>query len=256
MIRALLRSLSALAWILFMLLPLTLALASGAEGLRKKLVILTFRVLNGIFGLKVVVHGQLPEHRPLLMIANHCSYLDILVIGGALPVSFTPKREIAGWPLIGYCCRLAGCVFVERTRAAISKATEEITRFLQKGRIMCVFAEGTTNDGTALKPFRSALFSVAELPQVQVLPVTVIYSRTDGRELDAQGRRRLAWFGDDALLPHLWNVLQSRSMQAELYLHAPIDPPRPVERKQLCEQTETIIRDCFATQTGTERHHG
>tara|TARA_B100001179_G_scaffold99837_1_gene70835 strand:+ start:758 stop:1540 length:783 start_codon:yes stop_codon:yes gene_type:complete len=255
MIKALCKSIAALLVILLMLMPAGLAMLVGAERLRKRLVQATFRSLNAVLGIHVTLHGTMPEHRPLLMIANHSSYLDVLVLGGALPVSFTPKREIAGWPLIGLCAKIAGCVFVERTRAAISDAHNGITAFLKKGRVMCVFAEGTTNDGTALKPFRSALFSVAELPEVMVLPVTLIYQRAGGQALDVAGRRRLAWFGDDALLPHLWSVLKQGRIDADVVIHSLIDPERPINRKQLCERTETVINDCFVTQTGAESAH-
>lgn len=229
-------------------LPVMMALTTPfwllrIEAMRRAMARLTFKGVNAIFGLRVVVRGQLSAHRPLLLVSNHASYLDVLALGASLPIAFTPKKEIASWPVIGFCCRLAGCVFVERTPKAIAKTRHEISKRLERGRVMCVFAEGTTNDGTHLKPFKSSLFSLAELEGMRIQPLALHYHARNGERLDAAGRAQVAWYDDMALLPHLWRVLGYRRIEVVLSLLEVINPADYPSRKALCATTQTLISD-------------
>lgn len=220
--------------------------AVGLDAIRRRLAGLTFRLVRIIFGMKVHCEGGLSEHRPLLVISNHCSYLDIIALGSSLPVAFTPKSEIRSWPVIGLCCYLAGCVFVERTPKAIQQTKAEIASKLQMGRVMCIFAEGTTNDGTHLKPFKSSLFSLAEIiPEMKVQPVALCYDKINGQRLDANGRAQLAWYDDMALVPHLWRSLHCWRIDVVLKPLATIDSDTHTSRKALCEASETAIRSAL-----------
>src|SRR5689334_21385022 len=73
-----------------------------------------FSTMLFFFRVRVEVEGEPSPLRPLLIVSNHSSYLDIPVLGSRVPVSFTPKAEIAKWPLIGSICRLIDCVFIDR----------------------------------------------------------------------------------------------------------------------------------------------
>lgn len=107
-------------WLPLMMLVATLPWLLKWEGARRFCSCLAFKGVNALFGIRVHLHGSLSPKRPLMLVSNHSSYVDIFVLGSRLPIAFTPKKEIASWPIIGYCCKLAGCVFVERTPKAIA----------------------------------------------------------------------------------------------------------------------------------------
>lgn len=222
-----------------MMLVTVLPWALGLEALRCWCVRATFRGVNAIFGIRVQVQGALSRERPLLLVSNHSSYLDILVLGSQLPVAFTPKKDIARWPIIGQCCALAGCVFVDRTPKALAATKRNIGQKLAMGRVMCLFPEGTTNNGQQLKPFKSSFFSVALEQQAIIQPAAVLYARRNGLALDVNGRSAMAWFDDMALLPHLLGVLSARSIEAKLQLLPTLAPTG--ERKALCGQSQAMI---------------
>ena len=89
---------------LIMFLPVLLLWALTLEKLRARLVRVYYRAMGRISGVRLSVEGQVDVHRPLMLVANHSSYLDIFVLGAVVPLSFTPKLEIRSWPIIGFFC--------------------------------------------------------------------------------------------------------------------------------------------------------
>ncbi|MFI5015005.1 MAG: lysophospholipid acyltransferase family protein, partial [Hyphomicrobiales bacterium] len=69
-----------------------------------------------VLGLRVIVNGKITRAAPVLVASNHVSWLDIVVLGGLVPLSFVAKSEVAGWPIIGTLARLQRAIFVDRTR--------------------------------------------------------------------------------------------------------------------------------------------
>lgn len=244
--RAVVKLLLLAVWLPVMMLLTTPFWLLRREKARRTLARWTFQGVARLFGLHVEVKGALSPYRPLLLVANHCSYLDILALGSTLPVAFTPKKEIRHWPLIGFCCRLSGCVFIERTPRAITQTKAQIAQRLGMGRVMCIFPEGTTNDGTHLRPFKSSFFSLAEAEAMAVQPAVLCYRQCDGRTLDAAGRAQLAWYDDMALLPHLWRVLNKRRITVCLRLLPALEPGAYATRKALCAASEMQIRLALA----------
>jgi 1-acyl-sn-glycerol-3-phosphate acyltransferase len=144
-----------------------------------------------IHGLEVHASGPAPRG-PALLVSNHLSYLDPVVVlsqTACVPIS---KSELAGWPVFGAVARRTGVLFVERSsagsRLAVMRAAE---RILRDGGVILNFPEGTTTDGSTVLPFRKGLFEVARALSVPVVPAALRY---DPREL--------AWIGDAAFVPH------------------------------------------------------
>jgi 1-acyl-sn-glycerol-3-phosphate acyltransferase len=241
--RATYKFLLLILFLLVVLLPAAIVTILGMEKTRQRVVQWVFRKLCDIFGLNISTKGTLPAHRPLLLVSNHCSYLDILVLGSAGPLSFTPKSDIKTWPLINLCCMVSGCVFVERKPARLPTTRKAIHKALQKGRVICLFPEGTTNNGTDLKPFKSGFFSLAESEVgLMVQPVSLRYTHRDDHPLDEPGRSEIAWYGNDTtLLPHLMRVLSSRRIQAEIVFHPPLTMTDYPTRKELAKACEVKV---------------
>src|SRR5215213_7796337 len=115
-----------------------------------------------LFDLRVVVDGFAPQGGPMLVLANHVSWLDIPVLASLRPLSFVAKSEVAGWPVIGLFAKLQRCVFLDRARrSATVQANAAIARRLARGEVIVLFPEGTSSDGNRVLPFRSSLVGAA-----------------------------------------------------------------------------------------------
>lgn len=191
---------------------------------------LWFRATNCITGLQTHLSGRVQHDGPVLYVANHISYLDILLLGASLDAVFVAKSDIAGWPLFGYLARLGPCIFVSRKATRVRDEAGTIRQLLVSGRNVILFPEGTTGEGGKLLPFRSALLAALEgLPQMRVQPVSIAYPDLENGGAD----RTLAWYGDMALLPHLWLVLKRAFAPARLHFLPALRAADYADRKLL-----------------------
>src|ERR1700722_15146021 len=113
------------------------------------------RFLLRLFGMRVRVHGAMAPTQPILFVANHTSYLDILVLNALIPAAFVAKAEVAGWPLIGLLAKLQHTVFIERRASRAGDQRDILARHLEKGQSLILFPEGTSSDGINVLPFKS-----------------------------------------------------------------------------------------------------
>lgn len=200
-----------------------------------------------ILGIEVVVRGAPCRDHPLLFVANHASYLDIIVLGSLVPAAFVAKQEVAGWPGIGFLAKLGRTVFIER-RARRSKDQKDamIGRLLRLGESLILFPEGTSNDGNRILPFKSALFSVAEVPRpdgrpLPVQPVSLAYTHVGGLPMGRGWRPYYAWYGDMDLAPHLWTVLGLGRVTVEVEFHPAVSLEEFGSRKSLSDHCHDVI---------------
>ncbi|MDA0651844.1 MAG: lysophospholipid acyltransferase family protein [Proteobacteria bacterium] len=176
-----------------------------------------------IFGIHIRAHGKISPDRPTLFVANHVSYLDIIVLSSILDASFIAKSEVAGWPILGLLARFQRTLFVERRRPRAAVQRDDISERLRAGDSLILFPEGASNDGQRVQPFKSALFSVAERHEgdkpLTIQPISLAYTRLDGIPLNRAFRPQYAWFGDMTLMPHLFEMLGIGTVTVEVILH-------------------------------------
>jgi 1-acyl-sn-glycerol-3-phosphate acyltransferase len=204
-----------------------------------------------LLGVRLHLEGRLAGDRPVLIVANHVSWLDIPVMSSIAPVSFIAKREVGTWPFIGWLARLQRSVFVDRNRrTAAGEQRNEIARRLAAGDHMILFPEGTTGDGNRVLPFKSALFTVAEKTvagkPVTVQPVSIAYTRLNGLPIGFGWRAFYAWYGDMTLAPHLWQVLKLGETTVELAFHEAFSADQFQGRKALAAHCERVAGRGFA----------
>ncbi len=233
-------------WLLVIVLIATPLWLLRRFSLLEALVHIFFAVACAIIGIHIKKEGEFSSERPLLVVTNHCSYLDIFVIAACLPVAFTPKREIASWPVIGQLCHLADCVFVERRPGKMREAQADMLKRIHRGKALCIFPEGTTNMGDAVKPFKSGFFSLTEPAEgraaLPLQPATIVYTHVNGEPIQTQEQRdQVAWHGDMTLMPHLWGFMKKLSCNVEVYAGPVLRHEEGVGRKELCQQTEQWI---------------
>lgn len=237
------------------LLPVQLVAIRAGHPLRRRLPCYWQRVAARLIGLRVTVLGN-PVPRAAsgtLLASNHVSWLDIVALGAAMPVSFVAKDDVAGWPGVGMLAKLQQSVFIDRTRPR--RAAEQVSAIrdrLVKGDRIVLFPEGTTSDGNFLLPFKSALFGAAgvapgrtDLP-FMVQPVAIAYTGLHGLPMGRSGRPVAAWPGDVELVPHLNGVLDCGAIDVTIIFGEPFAASGVENRKMLAAACEDAVRDMLS----------
>lgn len=176
-----------------------------------------------------------PAGRPVLLAGNHVSWLDIPVIGGVARTSFVSKAEIESWPVVGWMTAAGGTVFIPRGAHQATAVASVIAAHLERGESsILVFPEGTTTDGSMLRPFYPRLFAAVQTAQATVQPVALRYLHPSGVHPTAP------FVGDEPFPSHLWRVLGERHTVVEVVFCQPFEPG-DLERKALAERCRGAI---------------
>lgn len=169
------------------------------------------RQMLTIMGVKLVVQGTSPAQGPLLVVSNHISWLDILVMNAARPVRFVSKADVKRWPLLGSLITGAGTVYIEReNRRDAMRVVHHVAVRLQANDVIAIFPEGTTGDGTKLLPFHANLFQAAIAAQAPVLPVALRFVHASTGEQ----HHAPSFIGDTTLVGSVWATLCATDVQA------------------------------------------
>lgn len=241
-------AIAVLAILTIVLMPLQILATRRHWKLAARLPHVWQKVAARLLGVRVRVLGT-PARPPLLLASNHVSWLDIVVLSNALPVSFIAKSEVARWPVFGTLARLQRTTFVEREkRIRTAKVGEVIAARVDRGDVMLLFAEGTTGDGLHVKPFKSALIGAAgaavagEAP-ITVQPVAVIYSGIHGLPLGRADWPLVAWYGDMDMIPHFLRLVRLGAVDATVAFGEPIRFAPDTDRKQVTRTCHAAVRD-------------
>ena len=160
-----------------------------------------------ILGLKVLAHGA-PHPRPVLMLANHISWLDIVVLATQSDSGYVAKAEVAQWPLIGWLTQMGGTEFVRRgSHADLTRVLEQMAWRMKGGQRLTVFPEGTSGAKVLPARFRPRMLKAAVAAKVPVQPVAIYYGPHP---------ERLAFVGDDSFVANQWRFLAAEPVLAEV----------------------------------------
>jgi 1-acyl-sn-glycerol-3-phosphate acyltransferase len=188
-------------------------------------------------GIPVDLRGPRPIRG--LICANHLSYLDILVLSAAAPCVFVAKREIEGWPAVGFFARCAGTIFLDReSRGSADAAAAQMSEAMATGVPVLLFPEGVSTDGSQVLRFHPTLLEPAILGQLEIAPAAVGWRHRGGEERD------LCYYGDISFLPHLLRTLSRSGISAELdfYPEALVYPERKAAALDLHDKVEAMRR--------------
>ena len=172
----------------------------------------------GVMGIALQVRGTPPTAGPMLVVANHISWLDILVLDAAGYCRFVSKAEVRHWPLVGTLATGGGTLYIEReSRRDAMRVVHHMAESLKAGDIVAVFPEGTTSDGVTLLPFHANLLQAAISADVPVQPVALQFLDT------ASGAISLTpcYIGDDTLVGSIWRTLSGAPITAVVSYGAP-----------------------------------
>ena len=162
-------------------------------------------------GIGLEVRGLTPTRGPMMLVANHISWLDILVMHAAGHCRFVSKSDVAHWPLIGRLATGAGTIYIAReSRRDAMRVVHRMTESLLEGNILAIFPEGTTSDGVKLLPFHANLIQAAVSAHAPVQPVALRFTDT------ATGLNSLTpcYIGDDTLVGSVWRTVSGPPVTA------------------------------------------
>ena len=186
-------------------------------------------------GMRVRIEGT-PLKSRVLYAANHVSWLDILALGGAAPAVFVARHDVEQWPLVGWLAGTNDTIYVARhARGEVQEQADQLRRALAEGRALALFAEGTTNDGPELLPFRASLFAslYPPLDGVRVQPVAIDYGPL---------APVIAWAGEEGIGANAGRVMSRKgSFVVTLRFLDPIAPAQAGDRKQLAARAREAV---------------
>lgn len=177
-----------------------------------------------LWGVTLVVRGTPPAGGPVLLVANHISWLDIVVMHAARHCRFVSKADVKHWPVIGTLAHASGTVFIEReSRRDAMRVVHHMADALRQGEVLAVFPEGTTSDGIHLLPFHANLMQAPISADALAQPVALQFID------QASGQRSLApcYIGDDTLIGSIWRTLTTPGIVAVVSYG---EPQRPLGR--------------------------
>ena len=171
-------------------------------------------ILAGL-GIHSSVTGEPPTRG--LVVSNHLSYLDILILSAAMPCFFVAKVEIGGWPFFGKAARCGGTLFVDRSsRSSAESVASQISARLKLNVPVLLFPEGTSTDGAEVLRFHSRLIDPATSAGAQITAASVRYVIEDGTP-----ERDLCWYGDTLFFPHMIKALGTAGFAAQVRFGQP-----------------------------------
>lgn len=190
------------------------------QGLGRRCQAAWCRVFCRLFGVRMELDGPPVPAGPVLLVANHVSWLDILCVAAHWPVSFLSKSEIRRWPIVGAAATALGTLYIERgARNAADQAVTAMGGRLGEGYPVVFFPEGTTSDGSTVLPFRPRLFQAAVDAGAPVQPLALSYRHPDGSLC-----REAAFVGQEPLPRQVWRMAAVPRIQARIQV-TPTVPP-------------------------------
>ena len=173
-----------------------------------------------------------------MFVANHVSWVDIHALNSIRAVRFIAKAEIRGWPVFGWFAHKVNTLFIERAkRHDTGRIVALASESLQDGDNLCFFPEGTTTDGTHVKPFKSSLIQAAVNAEACIWPFSIRYPGDDGRP-----NTQMAYHDEVTLMQSIQQVLAQRRPVVHLHFSPPIEAAGQDRRTLLAQARELILR--------------
>ena len=222
---------------ILLLIPLCLLILISPKSQQEKIIQFWCKKLLSIFEIKVAIKGEeafLFNQKKYLLVSNHISWLDIIVIQSIKPSIFVAKSDVASWPLFGWVAHMTGTIFIKRDKVSdIKKALKKIKRRLVK-RSVCIFPEGTSTNGRYVLPFKSNLFQSSIDSNRAILPICLLY-KDDSAYTD-----KVAFVGDMSLVDSIMKIKKEKRIKAVVDVLQPIKPRG--NRKELASYTYEMIQ--------------
>ena len=210
-----------------------------------------FHRLGCVFlGLRVNVIGAPAHGRPTLLVSNHISWTDIVAIGSVADVTFVAKREVGKWPFVGMMANLQRTIYVDRTRRSdAGRTAQAMGQHMAGGNAVLLFAEGQSDIGTHVLPFRSALIGAAQHAMVEagatdvlIQPLTIAYTKLQGLPVSRNERSLIAWIKSKSVRQNIAEILSGPVKDVTVAFGAPMPLNQGDDRKAVSKTAENQVR--------------
>jgi 1-acyl-sn-glycerol-3-phosphate acyltransferase len=182
----------------------------------------------------------------LLIVANHVSYIDVLIIAALAPSVFVTSVELGSTLFLGMLARLGGSMFVERRKpSGIKKEISTISSVLGDGFSVSLFPEGTTSNGDQVQLFKNPLFDAAIAVNADVLPICLRYTRVNNKPLSPGNRDSVFYYGGTKFFEHVPRLLSLASVDVDVTMLKPIRTHGAASRKELAAQAHEAISAAY-----------
>lgn len=239
------------------LLPAQILIAGPLFKDRDTLPNLLYRGMTKVLGINIEYSGgAIEKNRPMIYYANHQSYLDPIVTGNFLKGAIVAMEEISHWPVIGGIGRALGLIYVKRDKHGEFMPNDHAreAKALNSGRNIVVFPEAGTTDGSNVKKFKNGILTImfnntSNVPMnrdVRVQPFAINVKRVNGEAVNGNQslRDKFAWYGEErSTLAHLWNLLNTKSIDLEVKILPVMDPHDYPDRQSFAAAAETTLRN-------------
>jgi 1-acyl-sn-glycerol-3-phosphate acyltransferase len=202
-------------------------------------------ILRSVLNIKVTVAGEDGhlERGGYVIISNHMSYVDGIVLGSIFPIVFVSKRELKSWPIVGQWNTLCGTIFINRQKKGLVAArVHEITRKLAQQANILLFPEGTSTNGEQMLPFQTAPLAAPLRNRSMIVPATLVYTSINDEPVTARNRDLVYWYGDMDFLTHFWKLLSLREVDALVTIQPKIDCFRYEDNSA---GRKRLAKDCY-----------
>lgn len=168
------------------------------------------RALLSHLQVSIETRGVIPTRG--LLVSNHVSFVDIMLLSALNPLIFVSKSEVAAWPVVGPIASKSGTLFIRRDkRSDVSRINEALTRAFDADVLVCLFPEGTSSDGTTVLPFQPSLLQPAVTAKLPVCAAHLSYQTADGARADD-----IAYFGDRNLMDCMRALIRRKKTIAKV----------------------------------------
>ena len=200
------------------------------------------RTMQWLSGIRVTVEGELPDHACVL-VANHRSYIDSIMVPSPHPLAFVAKHEVKSWPFIGWGGTAMRTLWVKRSDAESRRETRrEVQRRIESGMSIIIFPEGTTHRGPELLEYRMGMFKMCADGGFPIFPIAMEYRHPE-----------VAWVSEDLFIPHAFKIFGRRHVDVALRFGEVQHGDDPVElRERIVEWTTKNVREMRANWDAQE----
>ncbi|HMM44415.1 MAG TPA: lysophospholipid acyltransferase family protein [Candidatus Macondimonas sp.] len=238
----------AVALVLLILIPGWVVAKPWWRALRHRVIRHWFRILVRLLGLRITLVGQVVDG-PVLRVANHISWLDVVVLNAISPSVFVAKAEVAQWPLIGWMANWLGTLYLRRGDVLSSQRLTEVMSWqFRRAETVTLFPEGTTGNGAVLGKFHARLYQPALSTKTAVQPVAIAYP--DARA-GGQTHPLAPFLGTQTLLNHLWTLLGERELAVSVTFLPPLSAAS--DRRELAMRSREAIGRALGHDAGAAR---
>jgi len=216
-------------------------------------------LLRTILNIKVTVDGDEGhlERGGYVIIANHMSYVDGIVLGSIFPIVFVSKKEVRSWPVVGLWNILCGTIFIDRQhKQEVGSMVDEMAAKLKQEANILLFPEGTSTNGERMLPFQTVPLAAPLRSRSIIVPATIAYKSIEDRPVSAANRDLIYWYGEMDFITHFWKLLALRGVEVLVTIQPQVEcfryPDSSAGRKKLAEDCYNRVLGRF-TETSPDQ---